>query len=1265
MTRKQIILVALLVVVAAAGLVVAQESLKGTAFQVETQIGIPLPGRLIYDPIFQRYAEIDVYGALHLVDGATFERQHTLYNEGGYNDFAFSHDGRWLALAIEQRIELWNAETGEKVASLIDLSEAKRIHGPLQFSEDDELLLFSGTYSAPQALRRFEGDTSEVPWLWHLPAAREEGDSPFPNQLEALPFYDYRNGFVMGPDKRIVAALPGRLHVIDAMTIQVLYEIETARWEQDPLTVWLSDRDRRIYVQPVDQSSLIQVDTQRGVLVEFPLSQSLTLDDLVALGGLELGQQTGVIGRAATTEAIPLLNRLIGEYYRDYYVTENGEPLPLTVTLIDFIVPPSNDNSQLQALLFIFDETNQVGTFTLNAFNYFINQMTLSPDGEQLLVRVQDYEIEQLELYDLQSGKQLLSVIPIIRGSDAGSTYQRVLTYTEDGSTIISDYERLDARTLQTQISDLRYSTRFDRFYFTADSQKVVTLSGTEWRLWDLATGEVLRREVLLLNGNIQDEAEDGSRFLTTGSYDDGRGNSGVFVETLDVNSGERQNLPVPNLPGRWVEQIIPNSTWQYFLIVYSTNSYGAYSPGNEVALWGIKERQQLYFYAGDDLPSPSNRGYGWVDEQTAYVYGEEQSIYQSQPSRIFGAAFEPSGVPTCLMERYPDRAETWATLWDQALLQLRSDTMALLALELCEALDSPAQIEQRLLDIATPRPSPSLTPIVLPGVPVCLTGRFPYRAEEFAADWRRLTEGLDTAERAEMERLLCEGIGESGQIGQSNEVLPFTMLLNVVTGERQTGSFAPTPPRRPLQPILEEFLRTEERRLSSVVLSPDEQRIAASGLPGELIIYRLVTSYRTLLDRGTATANSQLATANLIGVMPSATPTPGLIGTARPTLTPTMTVTPPPRPEQAVAQERAFETENLCPAETLYTMDNLPDGYTPSGRLLGPVQGDALWSINPESGRRNPDPAVPACNLGLDCRVSPDQQWVLIWGINEIYVIRPDGSDARTLFKAEKPEDTYNWPNEIYWSGANTLEWEVYAPHPDNPNQFAYQLQRDILGVFPDPPLFLPELTINGRPATIVSRQPGGDWLVAYTTFSTGFTEGYQYFLYNTATRMIEYFARLSYYPAQTLLLSWHPLGDRLLYGYPDYPDIDWYQYTVTTGEHRRLNSWQGGIWSPDGRYRVRATEYETQPVAVWDSQTGLDRTYCIPETGARLYEGPFIWSPDSRYIALQTNLPKDELDEGVGRHVLILDVETGSVTDLTFGGGDLFLWINDRSGS
>jgi hypothetical protein len=100
-------------------------------------------------------------------------------------------------------------------------------------------------------------------------------------------------------------------------------------------------------------------------------------------------------------------------------------------------------------------------------------------------------------------------------------------------------------------------------------------------------------------------------------------------------------------------------------------------------------------------------------------------------------------------------------------------------------------------------------------------------------------------------------------------------------------------------------------------------------------------------------------------------------------------------------------------------------------------------------------------------------------------------------------------------------------------------------------------------------------------------------------------------------------------------------------------------GQWSNDGRYTAFSTGRRTQQVAVWDSQTGLTRTYCVPETGARAYGGGFWWSPDSRYLALQAPLPKDESKEGVGQHTLVLDIANGNMIDLTTGIGPLTIWM------
>jgi WD40 repeat protein len=228
MRRFSVILSFFLLLLVSVGIIAGQTDTQ-PAFELEQAIGLPLPRSVLYEPNFERYAIVDAYGALMFTDAHTYEIQHILYNSGDYTDFAFSHDGRWFVLTIDTRIELWDTQSFTIVSQLTDLSQALRVHGPLTFSEDDNLLLFYGTYPESQSLRRTEFDTQTIPWIWNLTSARNEGDSTFPANVEAYPFFDYRNGFVMGPENRIVAALPGRLHVIDAYSLDVLFEIAHPR----------------------------------------------------------------------------------------------------------------------------------------------------------------------------------------------------------------------------------------------------------------------------------------------------------------------------------------------------------------------------------------------------------------------------------------------------------------------------------------------------------------------------------------------------------------------------------------------------------------------------------------------------------------------------------------------------------------------------------------------------------------------------------------------------------------------------------------------------------------------------------------------------------------------------------------------------------------------------------------------------------------------------------------------------------------------------
>lgn len=1248
MKRIAILVAALVLLMVAGGAALGQTTSADTQLELEqvSEIGRAVPKSILYDPNFERFAMVDAYGQFVLVNALTYETEHVLYTYGSYNDYAFSHDGKWLALTIGTDIELFNTETGEIAAKLDDPGQAIRLHGPLTFSADDNLLLFVGTHPAPQALRRYENDTSETPWIWNLTAARNEGDSTFPDGREAWQYFDYRNGFVLGPENRIVAALPGRLHVIDAYTLDVLFEIDTARYEQDPLNVWFSLRDNQIYVLPSAGNKLLQVNTQRGLLVEIPLDKRLTPTDLASVGGIEVGSTAQVIGSPSSRQPFDLLTAFLGEDYNENYSFH-----PLTVTLIDLLTTPITGDDRLQALIYIYDEQTQLGGFVFLQ-PYAINQMVLSNDDQTLLMRHNTDEGERIEIYDIASGEYQGSITPALR--DAGYYYRaqknRVLGYDKTGTVIISDFQRFNAADQTVLAEDLRYSQRFDQFFFNSTNDGVVTLSNDEWRLWNIKTGKVLRREVLQLNGSIIATSPDGYRFLTQ-FYDD----TGPGVEIQDVATGQKRSQIFTDLRGRTIEQIIPSADWEHFFIIYSVNYYGAFAPSNEVAIYSMTDGQ-LWFMAGEDLPPADYRDYGWADNETAYINGE--GYYSDLPDNVYGAEYAADGTPTCLLQKYADQAEQVADAWYNATLNLYGDQIDRLTLQICSQI---ASVTDDQIPEINPQAilNPTATPVVIAGIPECLTREYANDAEAYAAEWERITAGLSADQIAEMAEIVCEGIGTPNAPSGYSDYGAQTMMIDINTGERLNGSYNPPAETRPLQPIYDAYYRRFYRNISMLALSPDDQMIAISSLPGELVVYRLVSSYQTILSWGTATAAAQYEAQNRIAVLPTQTPTYSLIGTAQPTMTPTVTPTPPPRPTELVAQEQRGDTQEMCPAQTLYTMDNLPDGYSPNGQLVGSVQGDFEWVIQPETGVRGPDETLPLCSQGWQCQFSPNNHWILAETVNEIFVIRPDSTDQRLLFDKEK-----QYPYDIHWSGPNTLEYEVYGEIPGKPGQYDTLIQRDILGVYPDPDPWWPGgIVIRGLSAELVSRQPGGPLALVRTVFSTGVNPGYQYYIYNTETSEASYFARLTEYPEEPLYGGWDDLGQRLFYYYPtpyNQPVIV-YQFNADTQQHLRLGNYTGGIWSTEGRYTVYSTGRRTQQIGVYDTQTGLTRTYCLPETGARTYDGAFYWSPDSRYIALQAPLPKDETQEGVGQHTLILDVATGAVVDLSTGVGELDVWMQD----
>jgi hypothetical protein len=659
------------------------------------------------------------------------------------------------------------------------------------------------------------------------------------------------------------------------------------------------------------------------------------------------------------------------------------------------------------------------------------------------------------------------------------------------------------------------------------------------------------------------------------------------------------------------------------------------------------------WLIAGDDLPPAENRQYGFADDNTVYIMGEGYASEQQE--RVFGVEYDASRLPTCIAQRFPDEISDWQMLWERQLYYLRPDQLHRLSQLICESSSaSAASIETLLLPTATPLAiTPTLTTV--DGIPECLIRRYPQEVATYTAIWRNVTQNLNEAQLAETISILCDGVGDyqptyysQGQADYYNQ----TMFVDIESGVRSSGAFQPVQKvRRPIQPVLVEFEKQYERQLNTAILSPDATLMAASSLPGELVIYRIVMGYETIMAQVTATAQAIQLSQNLIYPQPSPSPTFNAIGTPRPTLTPTMQPTVYPRATESLPE--ADVVERICPSETLFTLENPPSGYAPSGSIITPITGDTLWSVNPATGRRNTDTSVPQCITQLSCDFSPDNQWVLVNSTEDIFVIRPDGSDERLLYD----KDDYK-PN-LYWANGTILEYETYF-YDETVGYNRYGLQRDILGVFPDPEPLVVEYTINELPVEYLTLQPGGNWSVGRIPFRTGESLIYQYYLHNIVTQETVQFAR--YYD---MYFEWSLQGDRLYFYYVRYDTIPyeydgWYQIALDTMQANRISyPPNAGTWSNDGVLSAYSTESQVRQIGIWNSQTGAIREYCLPETGAREFSGQFLWSPDNRYLAIRTFLPKDEAIAGVGQHLLIMDVATGKVVDVSTGILELISWL------
>jgi hypothetical protein len=151
----------------------------------------------------------------------------------------------------------------------------------------------------------------------------------------------------------------------------------------------------------------------------------------------------------------------------------------------------------------------------------------------------------------------------------------------------------------------------------------------------------------------------------------------------------------------------------------------------------------------------------------------------------------------------------------------------------------------------------------------------------------------------------------------------------------------------------------------------------------------------------------------------------------------------------------------------------------------------------------------------------------------------------------------------------------------------------------------------------------------------------------------------------------NWHPFGKLLYYRYPNNPV--WYAFLPETEQFVVMGDYlPGGELSRDARYRINSYFFPSEEreermeagtpipnLQVWDSETGATRLYCVPH-----FEGVSIngeWSPDGRYWIFQDYLPEDTNYPSPPFRTFVLDVQTGSVTEISQLAGEIILWMEE----
>lgn len=1240
------------------------------------RIGDNRPTGMKYDPNFHQFVWVNPQGQLVLADAKTYAPRHILYDAGLYNSYVFSHDGKRLALAIDTRVEIWNTQTGEKFTE-INPDGALRTEGPLFFSDDNLLLSFNTQVRAPRELRRSENDTVNLPWIWDFEATARVRTSILRNGVTAEPFFDLRNGFLFGPGNFFITGFEHRLQLlrVTPTAYPLIAEIPSNRFEPDPIALWFNFDRSKIYVLPNGFNVLKQIDADTGDIVDVNYSttynfrSAITSDiDIPALAPSNRAYFSKIIGEPEHTTPNALLQRLLG----DGYISSN-DYTPITVALIDFLQPQTADAGNEALILYIQNSTESNGYFRfLQAERR--NQFLLHPDGNHIIYRNADGRIE---VFDIRTGGLVKSFF------QANSDRQDVFTLDQSGDVLISDFQQFNIWTGDVLYQNFDYYVNVGDIYFSFDNEQLITITNNNWWVWDIESGDVIQQEQVNIRGDIVAVNSDRHHYLSQVTNIDGL----TGMEVYNVRTGQRRNVFFEEIQDRSIASIIQSPDWEHYLIVYSQSEFGPYQPGgNIVSLYSLDEGK-LWLIAGDDLPQPNNRTYGWVDNQIAYVYGERAG--QTQPERIYGLQYHTTGLPQCLVDAFPQTYTRWLGLWERLATSLRSDTLGHLTEALCDEVPS---TEQEIEDVFFPSPTPTRVPVTatpsgIAGIPTCLTNRFPLQAQEYAEDWRRLTEGLTSEEVEEQERLLCAGLtgsdSTSGNTRSTRDENIQVMLIDIESGRRSLGGYIP--PREStqspnIQLVIEDLRKQGVGPFETGVISPDGTLFATKDRFGHVLVYRLPRAYQQLAADATATESLFVQqSARVISLQPTATVGFEILGEPRPTLTPTITPTAPPRTEDIYELAQRDEIEEICPADHLYHVSDPPPDYEASGRIFIGIEDDRGyedWILEPATGRIYLDETIQSCMNS--CEFSPDLNWVIVDTVEGLTVSRPDGSD-RIIIYENRPGD-YRQPGGLRWiqDQPHLLQYSYseWVTGEENQVTFYRQLNPETGEVIELDAPERKEIEFDGPQYQTVESQPGtvNRYAVLRTTFNTGRTNGTKYYIYDFETEESVYFARLANDNGDNnLRFQWDEFGDLLFFQYPNDEGNEWYVFDTRTAEFSFYGDIRAGSWSRDYRYRITSyrlpepeyserveNEEQLPKIQIWDSETDLTRIYCVPHTRTTEIRADYDWSPDNRYVIFRIQLPDDLEYESAPTRTVVLDMDTGTVTEISQEVTFIFMWTD-----